>query len=246
MDVQCGSSSSILHGEAGRAGRCRPSLCHILKDPGAQEYAANQTREEARHVAGFSNYIKTRWGKPAARSARPSATLLTDTRQHAGGLEEACRHADAGRGPRHGRLRLASTNARADDPLMVKLMQLTMTDEAFHHKFGKIWADRTIPNLDTEAAQNVDRGLGLAEVLPGASLQSRAAPSRRSIIYAAVGLELGMGAGRHTSKPSPTKNVREQHAGKHQHLPCADQDAAEGRHHHRPHQGHELRRLSST
>ncbi len=22
-----------------------------------------------------------------------------------------------------------------------------MTDEAFHHKFGKIWADRTIPNL---------------------------------------------------------------------------------------------------
>ena len=33
------------------------------------------------------------------------------------------------------------------DPLMVKLCQLVMTDEAFHHKFGKIWADRTIPNL---------------------------------------------------------------------------------------------------
>jgi hypothetical protein len=25
-----------------------------------------------------------------------------------------------------------------------------MTDEAFHHKFGKIWADRTIPKLSTE------------------------------------------------------------------------------------------------
>jgi hypothetical protein len=25
-----------------------------------------------------------------------------------------------------------------------------MTDEAFHHKFGKIWADRTIPKLSPE------------------------------------------------------------------------------------------------
>jgi hypothetical protein len=28
-----------------------------------------------------------------------------------------------------------------------------MTDEAFHHKFGKIWADRTIPKM-TEAERN--------------------------------------------------------------------------------------------
>src|ERR1051325_389970 len=41
--------SSILHGEQG-ALALSASLCHILKDPGAQEYAANQTREEARHV----------------------------------------------------------------------------------------------------------------------------------------------------------------------------------------------------
>ncbi|PKQ07124.1 MAG: DUF3066 domain-containing protein, partial [Alphaproteobacteria bacterium HGW-Alphaproteobacteria-12] len=39
--------SSILHGEQG-ALALSASLCHILKDPGAQEYAANQTREEAR------------------------------------------------------------------------------------------------------------------------------------------------------------------------------------------------------
>ena len=32
----------------------------------------------------------------------------------------------------------------------VKLCQLVMTDEAFHHKFGKIWADRTIPKLSQE------------------------------------------------------------------------------------------------
>ena len=36
---------------------------------------------------------------------------------------------------------------KTNDPLAKKLMQLVMTDEAFHHKFGKIWADRTIPHL---------------------------------------------------------------------------------------------------
>ena len=37
-----------------------------------------------------------------------------------------------------------------NDPVGKKLMQLVMTDEAFHHKFGKIWADRTIPKLSPE------------------------------------------------------------------------------------------------
>src|SRR5206468_393561 len=57
------SFSSILHGEQG-ALSLSASLCHILRDPGAQEYAANQTREEARHVTAFSKYIQARWGKP--------------------------------------------------------------------------------------------------------------------------------------------------------------------------------------
>src|SRR6516164_1563143 len=57
--------SAILHGEQG-ALALSASLCHILKDPGAQEYAANQTREEARHVTAFSAYIKSRWGTPLA------------------------------------------------------------------------------------------------------------------------------------------------------------------------------------
>jgi len=55
--------SSILHGEQG-ALNLSASLCHVLKDQGAQEYAANQTREEARHVTGFAKYIKARWGRP--------------------------------------------------------------------------------------------------------------------------------------------------------------------------------------
>src|SRR5580658_4118601 len=39
------SFSSILHGEQG-ALNLSASLCHVLYDQGAQEYAANQTREE--------------------------------------------------------------------------------------------------------------------------------------------------------------------------------------------------------
>jgi hypothetical protein len=42
------------------------------------------------------------------------------------------------------------------DPLARKLFQLVMTDEAFHHKFGKIWADRTIPKMSQEERDTVE------------------------------------------------------------------------------------------
>ena len=44
----------------------------------------------------------------------------------------------------------ATLYQKSQDPLLVKLCQLVMTDEAFHHKFGKIWADRTIPKITAE------------------------------------------------------------------------------------------------
>jgi hypothetical protein len=43
-----------------------------------------------------------------------------------------------------------------NDPLGKKLMQLVMTDEAFHHKFGKIWADRTIPHLSEQELEIIE------------------------------------------------------------------------------------------
>src|SRR5436189_2676792 len=61
--IQLRNFSSILHGEQG-ALNLSASLCHVLKDQGAQEYAANQTREEARHVTAFARYIRARWGEP--------------------------------------------------------------------------------------------------------------------------------------------------------------------------------------
>ena len=47
----------------------------------------------------------------------------------------------------------ATLYKEARDPLLRHLCQLVMTDEAFHHKFGKIWADRTIPHLSQGRAR---------------------------------------------------------------------------------------------
>ncbi|MDO9222510.1 MAG: ferritin-like domain-containing protein, partial [Caulobacter sp.] len=69
------SFSSILHGEQG-ALNLSASLCHVLKDQGAQEYAANQTREEARHVTAFAKYVKARWGRPVECGPTLKALLV--------------------------------------------------------------------------------------------------------------------------------------------------------------------------
>src|SRR5262249_12051809 len=66
--------SGILHGEQG-ALSLSASLVDIMYDPGAQEYASNQAREEARHVAAFSNYIRARWGKPLPAGPRLASLM---------------------------------------------------------------------------------------------------------------------------------------------------------------------------
>src|SRR6185436_15973873 len=73
--MQLRNFSSILHGEQG-ALNLSASLCHVLYDQGAQEYAANQTREEARHVTAFAKYIKARWGKPVQCGAALKRLLV--------------------------------------------------------------------------------------------------------------------------------------------------------------------------
>lgn len=181
MDVQW-SLSSILHGEQG-ALALSASLCHILKDPGAQEYAANQTREEARHVTGFSNYIKARWGKPV--TVGPAlGDLLTDlvlsplVWKKLVGMQMLVEGLAMGA--------FASFYKFSNDPLLTKLMQLTMTDEAFHHKFGKIWADRTIPKLSLDERNKIeDWAWEVFQVL----LYNLGSPEQKKHIYAAVGLD---------------------------------------------------------
>jgi hypothetical protein len=151
-DVTHWSLSSLLHGEQG-ALSLSASLCHILLDPGAQEYAANQAREEARHVAGFSRYIGVRWGEPlpvGATVGRLLTELVTATEVYRKivGMQMLVEGLAMGA--------FATLNAQTNDPVLRRLVQLVMSDEAFHHRFGRIWAQRTIGNLTKEEHRRVE------------------------------------------------------------------------------------------
>ncbi len=144
--------SSILHGEQG-ALNLSASLCHVLKDQGAQEYAANQTREEARHVTAFAKYIKARWGRPVECGPTLKALLVDiigspEVYKKIVGMQMLVEGLAMGA--------FATFFKVSNDPLARKLMQLVMTDEAFHHKFGKIWADRTIPHLSEKEHEVIE------------------------------------------------------------------------------------------
>ena len=170
------SLSSILHGEQG-ALALSASLCHILKDPGAQDYAANQTREEARHVTGFSKYISARWGKPVQVGPALGGLLnelvssplvwkkLVGMQMLVEGLAMGA---------------FATFFKETRDPLMKHLMQLVMTDEAFHHKFGKIWADRTIPKLSEDERNKIEDWA--AQVFMGL-LRNLGSPEQKKWLY---------------------------------------------------------------
>ena len=80
----------------------------------------------------------------------------------------------------------ATLYQKSSDPLLVKLCQLVMTDEAFHHKFGKIWADRTIPRLSSEEHNLVeDWAAQCFQTL----LFNLVNPEQMKPVYASVGIE---------------------------------------------------------
>jgi len=144
--------SSILHGEQG-ALSLSASLCQILHDPGAQEYAANQTREEARHVTAFASYMRHRWGEPLPVGRTLGALLkemvaAPEVYKKLVGMQMLVEGLAMGA--------FATLHARARDPLLAKLTQLVMTDEAFHHRFGRIWAERTMPKLTEDEHNKVE------------------------------------------------------------------------------------------
>lgn len=141
--------SGFLHGEQA-ALSLSANLCEILKDPGAQEYASNQAREEARHVTAFSRYIAVRWGKPypAGDGLGELLTELVTTPivwKKLVGMQMLLEGLAMGA--------FANMHAHTNDPVLKRITQLVMSDEAFHHRFGKIWADRTVSRL-SEAEHN--------------------------------------------------------------------------------------------
>jgi len=74
----------------------------------------------------------------------------------------------------------------AQDPLLRRVCQLVMTDEAFHHKFGKIWAHATIPQARRGRARPASRtGRSRASTPP---LQP-GEPEQKRLIYPEFGLD---------------------------------------------------------
>ncbi|WP_430421786.1 ferritin-like domain-containing protein [Phenylobacterium sp.] len=176
------SFSSILHGEQG-ALNLSASLCHVLKDQGAQEYAANQTREEARHVTAFAKYIKARWGRPVECGPTLKALLVDiigspEVYKKIVGMQMLVEGLAMGA--------FATFFKVSNDPLAKKLMQLVMTDEAFHHKFGKIWADRTIPHLSEKEHEVIE--LWAAQCFQ-TLLFNLVGPSQQRSLYEEFGLD---------------------------------------------------------
>jgi hypothetical protein len=180
--MQLWGFSSILHGEQG-ALNLSASLCHVLYDQGAQEYAANQTREEARHVTAFAKYIHSRWGRPVECGAALKALLVEiveapEVYKKIVGMQMLVEGLAMGA--------FANGYRYNADPVARKLFQLVMTDEAFHHKFGKIWADRTVPRM-SEAERN------LVEDWSAHCFQSlmfnQAGPSQHAPVYQRFGLD---------------------------------------------------------
>ncbi len=138
--------SQILHGEQGGVLLCA-DLCATFLDPGTQEYAANQVREETRHVNGLSRYFAARWGSCLAAGdglLRVTERIVetAEVYQKVIGMQLVIE------GLALGSLSQLYKNAR--DPVLRRLVQLILTDESYHHRFGRIWGQDTIPAL-TEA-----------------------------------------------------------------------------------------------
>ena len=181
-DVMHWSVSNLLHGEQG-ALSLSASLCHILLDPGAQEYAANQAREEARHVAGFTRYIARRWGEPLP-VGKTIATVLNDlvstqeVYKKIVGMQMLIEGLAMGS--------FATLNAKTNDPVLRRLVQLVMSDEAFHHRFGRLWAAKTIGHLSADEHKKVeDWSAQIFQTL----LFNLINAEQKQVIYAKYGLD---------------------------------------------------------
>ncbi len=145
--------SNLLHGEQG-ALSLSVSLCDIFLDPGAQEYAANQAREEARHVHAFARYVGARFPDGPYPMGETIGALIRElvatpvVYKKIVGMQMLVEGLAMGA--------FTSLHKVSQDPLLARLCKLVMTDEAFHHRFGKIWAHATVPELDAESHAQVE------------------------------------------------------------------------------------------
>ena len=144
--------SQLLHGEQG-AYSLSASLCQIFLDPGAQEYAANQVREEARHVRALSKYFGARWGAPVTvgeglLSLMNKLVMTGEAYQKIVGMQMMIEGLALGA--------FSNIYNGTNDPTLKRLVQLILADESYHHRFGRIWGSLTMPELTEEQRDRIE------------------------------------------------------------------------------------------
>ena len=139
--------SNILHGEQG-ALSLSTGLADMLRDPGAQEYACNQAREEARHVHAFALYLRARFdgrvmeASPTTKRVLHKLVASNVIYEKLIGMQMILEGIAMGM--------FATMYQGANDPILRRLCQLVMTDEAFHHRFGQLWARENVHGVAEE------------------------------------------------------------------------------------------------
>lgn len=174
--------SGILHGEQGALKVCG-QLCILFKDPAAQEFVANQAREEARHVSAFSRYIRARWDKPypvgnAFGNLLNELIRTKDTSKKILGLELMAEGFAMGA--------FANIHSNTNDKLLRDMTQFLIVDESFHLKFGLIWANRTIGSLSQEKRDGLE---DWAVKCFNALYLNLVSIRQRRVVYAQFGLD---------------------------------------------------------
>ena len=175
--------SNLLHCEQG-ALSLAAGLCQILVDPGSQECAANQVREEARHVHAFTLYAESRFDGQIFAVTEPVGDLLhhlIDTPQinrKILGTHMLVEGLALGM--------FATLQRVALDPVLKRLCRLVIADEAFHHHFGKVWAFKTIPSLTEQERDAVE---DWAEEWFQVFFSNLVCPDQKEALYARYGLE---------------------------------------------------------
>jgi hypothetical protein len=175
--------SSLLHGEQG-ALSLSVSLCELFLDPGAQEYAAHQLHEEARHVRAFTKYIQARFGGRILPAGDTLSTLLQELVASELPYKKIVGMQLIVEGLAMGALNLLHTQSA--DPLLRRLCQLVLTDEAFHHQFGQIWAHGFLPTITEQEHNDVeDWALRCFNALR----ENLTSPYQKRVIYSQFGLD---------------------------------------------------------
>ena len=173
-DILVGERAAMLHALR---------LCGASQDLGAQEHAANQAREEARHAAALTLYIARRWGEPVSPTP-VFAALLEDLAtcghlaQEVAGMQVLVEGLAMGV--------FAALEGELSDPLGKELIRLVMADEASHLKTGITWMDNALRTLS--AAQRIELEAWTARQFLRLS-RGLLAPTQRPEHYARFGID---------------------------------------------------------